>query len=449
VHLLLIPLVALGGCTDEADGEVTWSEDVAPIVTEHCASCHTEGNIAPFALDEYETASAMASAMLAAVEDGSMPPWLARETDECAPPLPYQDDLRLSEAEVQTLRDWVDAGAPEGDPEDAAALPAAPALVVQAPDRTLRSATPYKVEGTSDDFPCVVFDPELTEKVWVTEMQLTPSNDLVAHHGLVYHDIYGDSLQYVDEDNTFPCFAPPDIAGALMMTWTPGMSPMVTPEGAGMHLGPDSLIVVQMHYHPTGTTVEEDSLTLDLKYTTEQPELEALQALVGNYGSYDEETGLGLQPGMNDEGGVEFRIPADTSGHIEEMIYTQEVPIEFPIFSVGTHMHYVGTDMKIDLIREDGQEDCLVQTPRWDFNWQRTYTFDAPIDELPTIDMGESLRMRCTYDNTLDNPSVRAALSERGLDATSDVYLGEETLDEMCLGLFGILVPSSLIDQLY
>jgi hypothetical protein len=29
-------------------------------------------------------------------------------------------------------------------------------------------------------------------------------------------------------------------------------------------------------------------------------------------------------------------------------------------------------------------------------------------------------------------------LGEQGLDAPVDVYLGEETLDEMCLGVFGI-----------
>jgi len=443
--MLLLTLIA---CSPDAEIETTWSADVAPIVTEHCASCHTAGNIAPFALDEYATASAMAEVMLAAVEDGSMPPWLARETNECSPPEAFQDDLRLSEAEVQVLRDWVDAGAPEGDTSDPAPLPEPPALSVAEPDLTLVTSPAYPVEGTSDDFPCFILDPQLEEKVWVTELQLTPSNDKIAHHGLVFHDVYGDAWQYADEHGTFPCFAPPNLAGALMMTWTPGMSPMVTPEGTGMSMGPDSLIVVQMHYHPTGTSLEYDELTLDLDWTTEAPEMEALQALVGNYGDYNEDNGSGLQPGMNDGDVPEFLIPSGMSGHIEEMIYTQEVPIEFPIFSVGTHMHYVGTDMKIDLVKDD-EESCLIQTPGWDFNWQRTYSYDVPVDQLPTIDIGESLRMRCTYDNTMENPFVRDALTERGLEETSDVYLGDETLDEMCLGLFGILVPMELAEQLY
>jgi len=57
--------------------------------------------------------------------------------------------------------------------------------------------------------------------------------------------------------------------------------------------------------------------------------------------------------------------------------------------------------------------------------------------------------MRCTYDNTLDNPDVRRALAEQGLDEPIDVHLGEEALDEMCLGLFGILVPPGIVEQLF
>ena len=51
-----------------------------------------------------------------------------------------------------------------------------------------------------------------------------------------------------------------------------------------------------------------------------------------------------------------------------------------------------------------------------------------------------TLRLRCTYDNTLSNPGVARALSDAGQDEPADVYLGETTLDEMCLGIFGVVV---------
>ena len=47
--------------------------------------------------------------------------------------------------------------------------------------------------------------------------------------------------------------------------------------------------------------------------------------------------------------------------------------------------------------------------------------------------------MDCTYDNTTANAGVVQLLADEGLDAPEDVYLGEETSDEMCLGVAGIV----------
>ena len=45
---------------------------------------------------------------------------------------------------------------------------------------------------------------------------------------------------------------------------------------------------------------------------------------------------------------------------------------------------------------------------------QRLYDIDAPIDELPFVQGGDIITMRCTYDNTLDNPFLVEALSQQG-----------------------------------
>ena len=47
--------------------------------------------------------------------------------------------------------------------------------------------------------------------------------------------------------------------------------------------------------------------------------------------------------------------------------------------------------------------------------------------------------MRCTYDNSLGNPKLVAALAEEKLAQPREVRLGESTLDEMCLGVFGAI----------
>jgi hypothetical protein len=57
--------------------------------------------------------------------------------------------------------------------------------------------------------------------------------------------------------------------------------------------------------------------------------------------------------------------------------------------------------------------------------------------------------MRCTYDNSLGNGFVGQALQDQGLKQPIDVHLGEQTLNEMCLGVFGILAPQGVLDQIF
>jgi hypothetical protein len=128
-----------------------------------------------------------------------------------------------------------------------------------------------------------------------------------------------------------------------------------------------------------------------------------------------------------------------------------ELAVPVKVFTVGTHMHYVGTDMRIEIDRAarvggppagEPVRECLIETPRWNFHWQRGYQYDVPFEMLPTARAGDVLHLRCQYDNSMNNPHVVAALAEQGLSAPREVRLGEQTLDEMCLGVIGIAFPA-------
>lgn len=90
---------------------VTWSKDVAPIVQQHCQGCHRPGDIAPFPLVSYLDAYRQRQKILRVVERRKMPPW-----KPVAGFGEFLDVRRLGEAEIASIRDWVAAGAPEGDP---------------------------------------------------------------------------------------------------------------------------------------------------------------------------------------------------------------------------------------------------------------------------------------------------------------------------------------------
>lgn len=448
----VVSLVFLGGCGGEssptANSEVTWHQDVAPFVVKHCASCHEAGGSGPFALDNYASAKALAGSMLDAVDRGTMPPWSARETDTCKPTRGWKDDLRLSPEEIATLRTWVETGTLEGDPAKAAPLPERIAVDLESPTKSMTFAAPYPVDGTTDDFQCFVLDPGNTERVWLTAAQVRPGNPKVAHHALVYLDSTGSTAALVDQNGRFPCFGLPDAKGFLFSAWAPGALPTRMPATSGMPMDPGARILVQMHYHPTGDGPELDQSTIDVEWTTEQPAWEAALALVGNNNKLHSD-GTGLQPGPNDPGGVaQFLIPANAADHTETMIYRQEIPLALPIFAVGTHMHYVGTDMQINYTSKLLETtECLVQTPNWNFNWQRLYAFDTPIDQYPVMNPGDELRLHCAFNNSLGNKFIGQALEDQGLKQPIDVQLGEQTLDEMCLGIFGVLAPPGALDQ--
>lgn len=421
-------------------GDVTFYADVLPILQRSCLGCHTEGRIGGFALGTYDEAKTQAGIIAAVTADGRMPPWHGVETDACQPSYSYVGDPRLPQEDKDTLRAWADADAPEGDPADAPPAYEVPDLDLPGTDLEIVPTEPSRIEGDSDQFVCVVYDPGLSETVFVDGLNIVPQNEKIAHHALVFRVDRSVANDLSGGDERFDCFGAPP--GDLINAWAPGQLPLQLPATVGMPLTTDQVIVVQMHYHPTGISAEEDSSKIQLRFSDQEPEWEFTIALPGNATGAPE-----LFPGPNDGGSPEFRIPAGVKDHVEEMaIEVPALPIELPVLVVGTHMHYVGTDARFWIERQtpsagEPAEECLVHTPAWDFNWQRGYMFDANIEDLPTVSTGDLLRLECRYNNSMSNPAVVQALAERGLAAPQDVYLGEETLDEMCLGALGFLVP--------
>ncbi len=434
--LLLLALVAC----DTSDGDVTWHQDIAPIVSENCGSCHVPGKIAPFDLVTYDDAAPIAGWIAETVEARTMPPWGAQHTDECVPESDWKDDGRLTDAEIALFRAWADDGAPAGDPKNAAPLPQPRVIELPRVDQTLTPDVGWVTEGDRDEFRCFVLDPELDQVGRLVGLQVLPDNDEVVHHVLVFVGDPEDS-EFLDDlvadEGSFECEAsnPAPHGVDLISAWAPGAEPMRTPDGTAMTVEAGARLVVQVHYHPLGPAADIDRTAVELMWTDEPGQRQAGFALIGNEGSAPE-----LQPGPNDTGpSPEFVIPAGAKGHVETIIYENlQVGLDLTIWAAGTHMHWVGTDMKVLIRHQDGTEECLVQTPRWDFNWQRWYPFAGTLGQMPVFHDGDTLVLRCTYDNSLDNPFVREALAEQGLEEPVEVRLGDATLDEMCLGVLGI-----------
>jgi hypothetical protein len=96
---------------------VTFNKDVQPILQEHCQECHRPGQVAPMSLLTYKDARPWAAALRQAVLTKKMPPWHAADV----PHEKFLNDRRLRQVEIDTLVNWAQTGAVEGDVKDAPA----------------------------------------------------------------------------------------------------------------------------------------------------------------------------------------------------------------------------------------------------------------------------------------------------------------------------------------
>ncbi len=509
---------------------VTFHKDVEPILQVKCQGCHSGTGIAPFALVTYDDAKTRSASAVAAIASLKMPPWGARETAECQPRFGWQHDLRVTPAEKATLDAWIAAGTPEGNPADAPKAGAAPTLALANVDLKVAPHKAYVTSGKDDQMRCFTLDPGITTATWLNGIQIIPGNPLVVHHALVFLDPNGDAAKLADADGEYDCFGGPGINGKLIEAWAPGAVPLEFPSNVGTPIAAGSKLVMQIHYHPAGNTADPDTTQILMRFNKTAPEWIGASVLIGNFASANDNGGA-LLPGEDDgPNGPEFVIPPNKPAHHEAMVFHLPAQLngaalpELRVYGVGTHMHYVGQDMKVwverafaapactsaqldplvactqqncpgasggdlvtcatkscatqaaalagpcgdcikagvlagsrvaDLVTAceqvqpkpatitDPATECFVQTPAWDFNWQRIYNYDAPLEQLPILRAGDALNMRCTYNNTLDNPFVKIALGLKGLTDPVAVKLGETTLDEMCLAIVQIVYKAA------
>ena len=90
-----------------AAGAVTFTKDVAPILQQKCQVCHQPNSIGPMSLISYADAKDSADEIKEKVSARLMPPW---HIDRTMGIKDYKNDRGLTDAQVSTIVNWVDAG---------------------------------------------------------------------------------------------------------------------------------------------------------------------------------------------------------------------------------------------------------------------------------------------------------------------------------------------------
>lgn len=432
----MLYLVATAACGDNLAGPPdepgTWYGEVGVIVRDKCAGCHHTGGVAPFSVEHYGEAYEMAGQMAEAIEDGIMPPWYANDPPDCTPKHPWKSNAKLTDSERHAILSWIDAGTPEGTPRT---LPPIETTSLENPTHEL-APQEFVSTGTTDQFVCFLLDPGLDRILWLTGSQLTPSNPQLVHHVNVYlmneaDTAWAKSFTGGVGIGKAACDHPPGLA---IQSWLPGNPALILPDTVGIPVPAGTHILTQVHYHPAGAG-GADTTSIALRLTDERPTWKFDLGVYGNIPNAPK-----LQPGPGDPAsGPAFVIPANAEDHYEHMVIKhQQDSLDLRVLSVTPHMHLLGTHQQVRLAHEDGREECLIDSG-WDFDWQRTYTFDAPLDELPHFDTHSTVDLTCRWNNSFSNPELPRLLDDTGFVAPYDVALGQTTAHEMCLADFGLL----------
>jgi tetratricopeptide (TPR) repeat protein len=360
-----------------AKGTLTYSKDVAPVVSRNCSGCHRPDEAAPFALLSFEQVSKHARQIAEVTARRYMPPW---------PPEPgygeFVDERRLTPDELGMIQQWVAEGAIEGTPSQLAPAPESKTgWKMGKPDLVVTMPQAYTLEAEGKDvYRNFVFPIPNDSRRYVRGVEFRPGNPRVVHHAFIDVDETRQSRRLAEKQNPagFDGMELPDTAvmpAGQFLGWQPGKSTYTVPDGLAWVLNPSTDLVLQMHFHPSGKP-EKVQPSIGFYFTDQAPTNLPFRLRLLNY---------------------ELDIPPGAEAYTAEQTYV--LPVAVSLLRVNPHAHYLGKDLQGYADLPDGERKWLLRIKDWDLNWQGDYQYARPV-ELPK---GTRLCMRFTYDNSTNN----------------------------------------------
>jgi hypothetical protein len=394
----------------------------------------------------YKEARPWAAAIGEAVVSRKMPPWFADPSVGH-----WSNDPRLSDAEIQTIKAWVDGGEAEGDPRKVPPPPVfpdnwkigKPDLVIPIPEQTITATGP-------DEYVYLKVPTNFEEDRWIVAAELRPGNRKIVHHAHVFVEVpaaaeakkstkgsdpaveyakwlqvHEGSLEWVrpeapvidngcsvDDNGLFPGSKSSDLA-TLISSYLPGRAPDVYPPGTVRKIAAHSTLNFQIHYSRTTGKTETDQTSVGLIFSKEPPKQISRRIDLSNQ---------------------MFMIPAGDSDHqvTECHTFTKDVLIT----SLTPHMHLRGKSMEIIARLPDGTQNTLLSVPNYQFQWQFTYRAKDPI-YLPS---GTRIEVRAKFDNSANHAG--------NPDPTKVVRWGSASENEMMDGWIEYLDADSTSNKL-
>ena len=376
---------------------VTFTKDVAPILQRSCQNCHRPGAIAPMSLLTYDDVRPWARAIKEKVSKRQMPPWyIDRNIGISA----FKDDPSLSDREIATISQWVDAGAPRGNPTD---MPPPRQFSdldqwhIGKPDFIVTMKKPYILPANGpDNIVNVLVDPGFTEDMYVTAVESKPAD---ARSYKVVHHFTTNLVEDVEADPT----------GLFFNEYALGKNGDIFPPNSGRLIRAGSKINFNLHLNPRG---EETPVTVQLGFKVFP------KGVVPKYVAFTQH--------MGDT--TELDIPA---GQIARHDGYFRLPRPALVSSFQPHMHNRGKAMCMEVIYPDVRADTARPGPArtetlscvsdYQFGWHITYPYADNV--APLLPAGTIVHITSWHDNTANN--------KYNPDPRNWVGFGQRSIDEM------------------
>jgi hypothetical protein len=392
-----------------ASAQVNYSKEVSRIFRAKCEGCHREGDIAPFALNDYDAAVTWAADIRRVINANKMPPWK---------PVPghgdFKDSLALSEEERSQILDWIANEMPQGDPADLPEpLENKSEWPLGTPDVEMRMLQSYTPPRGSDVYRCFVIPTDFDETKYLSAIDVIPGNRQIVHHVLLFQDTSGtaEKLEGQDGQPGYTCFGGPGFEinlnnlTAALGGWAPGQRTRHLPDGIGLELNKGAKIVMQVHYFPSRVT-GDDQTRIGLYFAKSKVEQRLFQIPIVNQ---------------------KFKIQPGEEKHEVTATLTVIPLLTADAIWIYPHMHLLGREIKVEVTGLDRETRPMIYQNDWDFNWQGSYTYKEPMK----LRAGDRIKLTCVFDNSENNP-------RNPNNPLIEVGWGEKTTDEMCLAFIGV-----------
>jgi hypothetical protein len=400
----------------------TWNKDIAPLIQAHCALCHHKGGTAPFDLLSYEDVTKRAAFIKRVVTQRFMPPWKADPHY-----VSFGNERILTDKEIRTISDWVDAGAPKGDKISFGSTSnfVEGTRLDRKPDLVLSLKEPFLVKGDNQERFLVFRIPyELPEEKNIQAIEFTADNYRLIHHvNFGFHETFSSASRleappYVDLLNDPGKYADYNMLSQRLVYysgWIPGATFESYPGNMGWILPKRGMILLYMHFAPSAVDMKVNG---EVHLFFKQQPIERMISVVniGTGGKGD------ITPSLI--------IPPDSIMTVRASIVTRS---DQSLLFAWPHMHLLGKSFKAYAVTPAKDTIRLISIPAWDFSWQDIYQYRSLV-KIPALSV---ITIEATYDNTKDNPR-NPFNPPRTI--TSDQNAIMKTTDEM-LNLLLIYLP--------